>query len=68
MLWRTAIPNICSWMINDKLMLSNYKTEFLMIGTSRQLSKVSVSGTRDGDVDGITAHSAKNLGSWFDLH
>ena len=55
-------------MINDKLMLNDDKTEFLVIGTRKQLSKVSVSSIRVGDVDVIPVHSAKNLGSWFDSH
>ena len=38
-----CIADVCSWMINDKLMLDNDKTEFLVISTSKQLSKVSVS-------------------------
>ena len=53
-------------MINDKLMLNDDKTEFLVMGTSKQLSKVSVSSSRVGDVDVIPVYSAKNLGSWFD--
>ena len=55
-------------MINDKLMLNDDKTEFLVIGTSKQLTKVSVSGIRVGDVDVNPVYSAKNLGSWFDSH
>ena len=38
------------------------------IGTNKHLSKVSVSSISVGDVDVIPVHSAKNLGSWFDLH
>ncbi|XP_068680545.1 uncharacterized protein [Montipora foliosa] len=56
------------WMINDKLMLNDDKTEFLVIGTRKQLSKVSVSSIRVGDVDVMPVHSAKNLGSWFHSH
>ena len=32
-------------------MLNDDKTEFLVIGTSKQLSKMSVSSIRVGDVD-----------------
>ena len=46
-----CIADVHSWMINDKLMLNDDKTEFLVIGTSKQLSKVSVSSIRVGDVD-----------------
>ena len=49
-------------------MLNDDKTEFLVIGTSKQLSKVSVSSIKIGDVDVIPICSAKNLGSWFDSH
>lgn len=55
-------------MINDKLMLNDDKTKFLVMGTSKQLSKVSVSGIRVGDVHVIPVYSARDLGSWFDLH
>ena len=57
------IADVHSWMLNDKLMLKDDKTECLVIGTSKQLSKVSVSSVRVGDVDVIPVHSAKNLGS-----
>ena len=53
-----CIADVRSWMINDKLMLNDDKTEFL----------VSVSSIRVGDVDVIPVYSAKNLGSWFDSH
>ena len=47
-------------------MLNDDKTESLVIGTNKQLSNVSVSSIRVGDVDVIPVYSAKNLGSWFD--
>ena len=44
-------------------------SEFLVIGTSKQLSKlVSVSRNWGGDVDVIPVPPAKNLGSWCDSH
>ena len=46
-----CIADVRSWIINDKLMLNDDKTEFLVIGTSKQLSKVSVNSIRVGDVD-----------------
>ena len=65
-----CITDVCSWMINDKLMLNDDNTEFLVIGTSKQLhiSKVSVSSISVGDVYVIPAYTAKNLGSWFESH
>ena len=61
-----CIADVRSWMIKDELMLNDDKTEFLVIGTSKQLSKLPVSSISVGDVDVIPVHSAKNLGSWFD--
>ena len=55
---KKCIADVRSWMINDKLMLNDDKTEFLVIGTSEQLSKVSVSSIRVGDVDVIPVYSA----------
>ncbi|CAH3169033.1 unnamed protein product, partial [Porites evermanni] len=52
-------------MINDKLMLKDDKTEFLVIGTSKQLKCLRI---WVGNVDVIPVYSAKNLGSWFDSH
>ena len=63
-----CIADVRSWMINDKLMLNDDKTESPVIGTNKQLSNVSVSSIRVGDVDVIPVYSAKNLGSWFDSH
>ena len=60
--------HVRSWMINDELTLNDDKAEFLVIGTSKKLSKVSVSIIRVGDVDVIPVHSVKNLGPWFDSH
>ena len=51
-----------------KALLNDDKTEFLVIGTSKQLSKVSVSSIRVGDVGVLPVHLEKNLGSWFDSH
>ena len=39
---------ICNWMLNDKLKLNYDKTEFLIIGTSQQLAKVSITSLRVG--------------------
>ena len=51
-----------------KALLNDDKTEFLVVRTSKQLSKVAVSNIRVGNVGVIPVHLAKNLGSWFDSH
>ena len=57
-----CIADIRSWMINDKSMLNDDKNEFVVMCTSKQLSKASVSSIRVDGVDVISVHSAKNLG------
>ena len=37
-----CIEDIRDWMLNDKLNLDDDKTEFIIIGTSQQLAKVSI--------------------------
>ena len=37
-----CIEDIRNWMLNDKLKLNDDKTEFMIIGTSQQLAKVSL--------------------------
>ena len=63
-----CIADVHSWMINNKVMLNDDKTEFLVLGASKELSKASVSSIRVGDVDVIPVYSEKNLGSWFHPH
>ena len=46
-----SIRDVRAWMRNDKLWLNNSKTEFLIIGTERQLSKVSVDKIKDGQTE-----------------
>ena len=55
-----CIADVRSWMINDKLMLNDDKTESLVIGTNKQLSNVSVSSIRVGDVDVIPVLGKKS--------
>ena len=38
----SCIEDIRNWMLNDKLKLNDDETEFMIIGTSQQLAKVSI--------------------------
>ena len=44
-----CVDDIRNWMTNDKLLLSEDKTEFLMIGTKQQLAKVNIDHILNGD-------------------
>ena len=53
-------------MHDNKLLLNEAKTEFLLIGTKQQLAKVNISHVEVGNAN-IAPHSpVKNLGVWFD--
>ena len=52
-------------MRDDKLMLNDDKTEFLIIGTERQLS---VDKIKIGQGEVSPTSSVRNLGTWFDSH
>ena len=46
---QNCIDDIRSWMEHDKLLLNDEKTEFLVIGTRQQLSKVNISSITVGN-------------------
>ena len=56
-----AVDRISSWMTANLLTLNSSKTEFLLIGLSKQLAKINNSSL-------TTTHAARNLGFMFDEH
>ena len=65
----TAIENyVPRCMRNSKLMLNEEKTEFFIIGTERQLSKVSVDKIKIGHAEVTPFSLARNVGAWFDSY
>ena len=63
-----CIQAIRSWMIKDKLRLNDNKTEFMIIGTRKQLAKVNIDGLSVGESIIAPVTSVRNLGSWFDQY
>ena len=63
-----CIKAIRAWMTTDKLKLNDDKTEFLIIGTRQQLSKVHIEKLLVGDVSVAPVTAARNLGTWFDTN
>ena len=61
-----CIQAIWLWMIKDKLRLNDSKTEFMNIGTRKQLAKVNIDGLSVGERIIAPITSVRNLGSWFD--
>ena len=63
-----CINEVPAWLVSRKLMFTDTKTEFLIIGTRQQLAKVSIDSISVGDADIKPAQNVRNLGSWFDKH
>ena len=63
-----CIQDMRQWMCVRKVMLNDGKTEFLLVGTRKQLTKVSIDGVRVGDYNISPSPSVRNLGTWFDPH
>ena len=61
-----CINEIRAWMLCDKLKINDDKTEFVIIGTRQQLSKVHVDSFAVGDAQVSLVQSVKNLGTSID--
>ena len=62
----SCIRDIKSWMCSDKLKLNDDKTEFIIISTQQQLSKVKINNIVIGESEIKPVSSVRNLGAWFD--
>lgn len=63
-----CISDVRAWLVSHKLMFKDSKTEFLIIGTPQQLSKIDIGPVNVGGVLIQPVDSLRNLGSWFDKH
>ena len=61
-----CVEEIRTWMLTDKLSLNDNNTEFLIIGTKQQLSKISPCHLTIGSATVSPVNSARNLGTWMD--
>ena len=64
-----CLCDIRNWMINDKLMISDSKTEFMLIGTKAQLQKTKRATLTIGEsIISPNTEPLRNLGAWFDCN
>ena len=61
-----CISDIRAWMTNNYLKLNDTKTEFLVIGSRQQLTKIKIDSIRVGPTEIQKVSSVRNLGAWFD--
>ena len=55
-----CISNIRMWVLMDKLKLNDDKTEFMLIDTKQQLSKVNIDSLTVGSIDVAPVSEARN--------
>ena len=63
-----CIADVRAWLVSHRLMFNDSKTEFLIIGLSQQLSKVTIASIKVGDCDIQPLKHVRNLGTWFVNH
>ena len=61
-----SISKVASWMTQNKLKMNESKTEFIVFGTRKQLSKVHQTAISVGGEDITAKQCVRNLGSMFD--
>ena len=61
-----CIEDIRHWIVSDRLLLNDDKTEFLLIGTRQQLNKVELLPLKIGTMDIEPVSCVRNIGVWFD--
>ena len=61
-----SISEVASWMTQNKLKMNESKTEFIIFGTRKQVSKVHQNSFSVGGEDIIAKKHVRNLGSMFD--
>ena len=61
-----CISDIHTWMRTNLLKLNDEKTEFLIIGTKKQLSKVKTTSISVGQDEIPCSETARNLGYYYD--
>ena len=63
-----CIADVRAWLVSHRLMFNDSKAEFLIIGSSQQLSKVTMASIKVGDCEIQPLKHVRNLGTWFDNH
>ena len=61
-----CISDVRAWLIYNRLLINDSKTEFLVVGSRHQLSKIAINSITVGDSTIQPLDSVGNLGSWFD--
>ena len=61
-----CISYVRAWLIYNRLLINDSKTDFLVVASRHQLSKTAIDSITVGDSTIQPVNSVRNLGSWFD--
>ena len=61
-----CVSDIRDWFLANKLLINESKTEFQIIGTRQQLSKITLDGISIGNSEVAPSEAVKDLGVWLD--
>ena len=61
-----CMSDVRIWLIHNRLLINDSKTEFLVVGSCLQLSKIAIDSIRVGDSTIQPVKSVRNMGTWFD--
>ena len=63
---QSSFSVIRSWLLTNKLLINDTNSEFLIIGTRQQLSKVQTDIISVGESTISSSKKVRNLGTWLD--
>ena len=63
-----CVVDVRAWMLSNRLLISHTKTEFVIIGSRLQVSKIHMDKITVGASTVKPVTMVRNLGAWFDSH
>ena len=62
------VADIRAWMISNRLLINDSKTEFIIIGSKHQMSKIQINEITVGKSTIEPVKVVRSLGMWLDSH
>ena len=63
-----CVADIRAWMLSNRLLINDSKTECIIIGSKKQLSKINVNEITVGESTIQPVEVVQSIGMWFDSH
>ena len=63
-----CVADMRAWMLSNHLLINYCKTEFIIIGSKQQMSKININEITVGESTIEPVEAVQSLGMWFDSH